>query len=418
LLQSSVLSAQLPHCGLPAAYRWLDRLTGIAGRLGWSGHTLDPGALEEAAARQTGLDDFGPPAYREGLCALTSSLERQADLHDLGRVHFHRLIVECLVSRLRLVAARRADPGLDVAPLRPPLIVCGLPRSGTTFLHRLLALAADARPLALGELLQPLPGPGPDRRLADARKRVSRLQQLVSVSIDAQHYVRPELPDECTYLFRPSFASLLLWQAPAYEWFEWFTSCDMAQPYRDYRLLLSVLCPDPQKRLVLKDPAHARNLPELFAVLPEAMVVQLHRDPVEAVPSLHKLTLTMQSVLSRRVDVPRLAEANTRWVAAVLDRSLASRAQLPAGRLLDVSYRDLIADPLAVARRIHDHFGLPWTATRAQTQAFEAQHRQRRFGENSYSPEAFGQTRAGLAARFAGYRERFLSPARSPGGGP
>lgn len=403
-------AASLPQCGLPPAYRWLDRLTGLAGRVGWSGSTLDPDALESAAARRAGLRDFGPRSYREGLCALTRSLEREAELHDLGRLHFHRVIVECLVNRLRLVAARRAQPALDHAPLRPPLIVCGLPRSGTTFLHRLLSLAEDARPLALWELQQPLPGPGPDRRLASARRRLGHLRRLASLSVDAQHYVRPELPDECTYLFRPSFASLLLWQAPAYEWFDWFTRCDMAQPYRDYRLLLSALCPDVRRRLTLKDPGHTGNLPELFAVLPEAMVVQLHRDPVEAVPSLHKLTLTMHAVLSRRVDMPRVAEANTRWIEAMLARNLAARAKLPAGRLLDVDYRDLVADPLAVARRIHEHFALPWTVTAEQARRFESEHRQRRFGENSYSADAFGQSRAGLAARFADYRERFILP--------
>lgn len=395
----------VPAPSLPLPLRWLNAAGAVAARAGVGRVLLDPDAVCARAVTDAGLSDFGDPSFRPALERLLESSERDANLHFLGRRHVHGLVVRSLVTRLRLVARAAVA---DAVPLRPPLLICGLPRSGTTFLHRLLSLADDARPLLLWELMDPLPGPGPDRRLADAAQRLDRLRRIAPGSVDAQHLMRADLPDECGHLFKPSFLSPLYWMVPATGWLEWYPHQDFRPAYRDYRRLLALLS-DPSRRLVLKDPFHAMNLPALFEAIPDACVVQTHRAPSEGVPSFHKLSLTMHAVFSDRLDVPAIVEADTAWLAYVARRSIEDRAAVPAEQIADVDYRALIADPVGVARDVHARFGLGWSETlEARVQRFVADNGQRRHGDNPYAAAAFGQTAERIDAQFAEYRQRFL----------
>jgi hypothetical protein len=189
----------VPSPKLSTPYRLLNRVIAAVRPLGVACHSLAPSSLVAAARRRTRLEDLGDTFPWEGFAVLSRSLEEEADLHVLSRVFMRTVIVESLEVRLRLEQARKENPDLERRPLLPPLIVCGLPRSGTTYLHRLLANLDDSRPLALWELAYPLPGPGPDRRLATMRRALNRLRFMMPVSLDAQHLVRAELPDECNF---------------------------------------------------------------------------------------------------------------------------------------------------------------------------------------------------------------------------
>jgi hypothetical protein len=366
---------------------------------------LTPDELEHAATHAEGHAEFGRPYFREGLEQLVESLEGDANLHTAGRLHMRALIIELLVTRLRLGAMRaRAKPPTK---LIAPLFVCGLPRSGTTFLHRMLAERSDARSLPLWELREPIPGPGRDRRLERARVRDQRLAAILPDGVDAQHLMRAELPDECGHLFKVAFWSSLFWQVPVYRYLEWYLAHDSRQPYREYAELLEALA-RPGRRFVLKDPFHAANLPSLFAVVPEAMVVHTHRDPLEVVPSFHKLTTTFQAVLSDRVDRARTVSLNLRWLSALVAASHEARARIPTQRVFDVDYTDLVANPLAVVEAIHAHFGLELDDRyRERLQRVIAGNPQRKHGPNPYAAVDFGQQRAEIAEAFASYRERF-----------
>ncbi len=408
----------VPRPSLPPALRFVNAVGDTARWLGLARDTFEPDALVEAACRATGLSDLGDPSHRPALDALLRSCEHDANLHFIGRRHMRDLVVRALVTRLRLVDAVRTAP--DAGPSLPPLLVCGLPRSGTTFLHRLLAEADDTRALRLWELMDPLPArpaagapPRPDTRRADVEARMARLRRLAPANLDAQHVMRADLPDECGHLLKPAFLSSLYWMAPVTGYVECYPHHDAGPAYQDYRRLLGLLQTDPTRRYVLKDPFHALNLPALFAALPDAMVVQTHRAPAEVVPSLHKLAFTTQAVLSDGIDPARVVATNTTWLETVATRSVDDRARVPAGRVLDIDYRDLLADPVGIARRVHLHFGLPWSdALDARLAAFVAENGQRRHGDNPYAPEDYGQTTEGIDARFEAYRARFLGNAR------
>lgn len=367
---------------------------------------LTPDDLEHAASQSEGHAEFGRPHFRAGLEMLVESLEGDANLHTAGRLHMRALLIELLVTRLRLAAMQARTPTTRAA-LMPPLFVCGLPRSGTTFLHRMLAERSDARPLPLWELREPIRGPGRDRRLEQARVRDQRLAAILPDGVDAQHLMRAELPDECGHLFKITFWSSLFWQVPVYRYLEWYLAHDSRQPYREYLSLLDALA-RPGRRFVLKDPFHAANLPSLFAVVPEAMVVHTHRDPLEVMPSFHKLTTTFQSVLSDHVDRARTVALNLRWLSALVVASQESRARIPAQRVLDVNYADLVDDPLAVVEAIHAHFGLDLDDDyRRRLQRFIAGNPQRKHGPNPYATADFGQHQGEISEAFATYRERF-----------
>ncbi|MDP2314727.1 MAG: sulfotransferase [Pseudomonadota bacterium] len=389
---------------IPPLLRLANHVGGALRRLVPSVGGLDPDSLVRAATRRTGLTDFGPDdAWREALQVYTASLQTDAHLHFFGRIHLRDVVIRTLVDRLLLQKARPTLPPLE----RAPLVVCGLPRSGTTFLHRMLSEPEDTRALPLWELMEPIPGPGADHRLARARRRLARLRTLTPMDLDAIHLIRAELPDECSYLLKSSFRSAMLWQAPAIGWLDWHLSqpaTDAYQQWRDWIRLLSA----PGKRLVLKDPFHVAHLPELFAAVPNAMVVRTHRDPLETLPSYHKLCLNMHAVLCDPLDAPAIVEANTRWQVALANAAVNPGAGVPAARVLDIDYRQLVADPVGTMRHIHGHFGLEWDASLAACMAaYVHDNGQRKFGENAYTIGDFGQSEADLRRRFAPYREAF-----------
>jgi hypothetical protein len=369
----------------------VNRLGAVARAAGLGRGDLDPDGLLAEAGRVAGEAPAPGGAWRAGFERLVASLDGEARLSTLGRYHSRQLVLGALVTRLRLDAARA---GGDLPALRhPPLIVCGPPRSGTTFLHRLLAaVRPEAAALPFWQLVEPLPGPGPDRRPEEARTRLRRLAWLAP-ELDAQHPIRPDLPDECGHLLKPAFLSAHYWQAPVYGFVDHLLEADGAEAYRDYADLLACLAPDGP--LILKDPFHARHLEALLAVLPDAVVVCTWRDPVEVVPSFHKLVTTMQRVLSDQVDVERSVEQGTRLLVDTARRAAG------AERVIPVDYTALVADPAAVVRRVHERIGIaPDAATDARVARFVADNPQRRYGDNPYRPEDFGQTARAIRDRF------------------
>lgn len=371
---------------------------------------LDSDGLVAAARRETNLQDLGATFPWEALRLAARAIEANTELHLFARVALRRSLINALVLRLRLEQARRLDPQLERRSIRPPLIVCGLPRSGTTFLHRLLANLDDARPLLLWELLEPIPGPGPDQRLAKAERAHARLRRWIPGSMDAQHLVRPELPDECMYLMRAALAGPTFYTGPlGGRYLEFSFERDMLPVYRDWRALLSLLDVS-GKRLVLKDPHHSANLPELFTVLPDALVVRTHRNPVEVVPSYHRLTASWLAIICRRLDLPRMVEHTTRLLEHMATRMVAADddPRVPHDRVIDVDYRALVQDPLEAVRGVCRHFDIPWKDEYPERlEQFFKRHRQHAYGDNPYCCEEYGQTKEYIADRFQLYIERY-----------
>jgi hypothetical protein len=373
---------------------------------------LDEEALVLAAVKATGLSEFGDAYHREGLLRLLESVENDAALHLSGQLAFREAIVGSLINRLLLTEARKQNPDIFRMPLKSPIIVLGLPRSGTTFLHRLLAMDPAHRAVPWWELARPLPGPGSDersdRRRQVLQKKLHRLQKLTP-DLDRKHYTRVDTPEECIWLLANTFLSPLFWAfAPVYGYLEWYKNQDRLQAYYEYRLLLQVLqAADPTRRLTLKSSTHTGAVETLLQTIPEALLIQTHRDPVEAMVSLASLFYSVHNRMTERLDVRRMTEAILSFHEHQIARNLATRGSHP-GALFDVHYDRLVADPIGTVGDIYDHYDLAWSEEFAERMNNYVQQNPRgKHGAHQYTPEDFGQTGEAISERFAAYIERF-----------
>jgi hypothetical protein len=385
----------------------------IAAKLRIQSPQLTPERLTRAASRRAGLANNFPAHVGEALEVLCRSLHDEARLHWFGRANVSSLIATGLTELLLIDELFRRDPSLEAGELVAPLIVIGLPRSGTTFLHRLLSVPRPAEPVLLHHHLFPTPRriPGSGRIesefLFHPWKVASRRQGL-----DAIHYVRPDLPDECNFGMRLGMRSMIFWAtAPTYGYLEWLLEQDLREAYQLYRrTLLLHQARSPGKRLTLKCPHHLAWLPALTEALPEAHIVQTHREPVEAVPSECKLILALHALATHELNWRETVAHNHKKIGTFASRSIAF-ADTPRGRAIaHVDYRRLVREPGAVVDEIHAQFGLELDEVdRAALVRFHAQNPQHKHGKNSYSLAQFGLDATQIEAEFRPYRERFLS---------
>ncbi len=398
----------------PVVHPLISRLINAAGAglsaAGLQPLSCTPKAFKKRAMRMAGLGDFGEPDFEEGLSVLCDSAERDARLLFTGRLVYRDQIAHALVTRLRRIEARKRRPEVFKRALVPPLIVLGLPRSGTTLLHRLLSLAEDARSPALWEMQDPIAGPGPDRRRERSLQEVIRLKKAAP-DIDAKHHIDPDEPEEDFFLFDSSLWSFTFWTlVPVYGYLEWYQQRDPRPGYRAYREHLQLFqAESPGKRLTLKAPAHTGYLEALLEAVPEAMIVQTHRDPVKVTSSINSLFYTLHSYFAKPIDIRRTAAANMDMFVLSLERNTASRQKIPAGRILDIRYADLTSDPVSTVRHIYDHFGLKFDdGFESRMRRWMAERPQHKFGKHEYAAEDFGMTDALIAERFKDYTARFL----------
>lgn len=389
----------------------------LADSLGIVAPRLTPENLLKAGARKAGLPANFPSHVEEALEVLCRSFADDSKLHWFGRMNQWNIIVTGLSALLKVEEAFRADPTLADQPLLDPLIVTGLPRSGTTFLHRLLSAAPEARGIALYEHIHPADLGWPNLRALDAKVMFEPWKHASGVhGLDAIHFVRPDLPDECTFGMRLGGRSIIYWAtAPTYSYLRWLLEQDQRESYVLYRKVLQLhQRRHPGKRITLKCPHHLAWLPSLVAAIPEAKIVQTHRDPLQAVPSESKLILALQGLSTHELDWKQSVEHNHLKVRTYALRSADYAATPEGSRVLHVDYKQLVKDPVNIAEQIHRHHGLPFDEShREALGGFFNENRQHKHGRNHYTLEQFGFTESGLREAFAPYQERFLDGERA-----
>ena len=361
------------------------------------------------AMHRTGLTDFGDSSFLEGLLVLLASAEQDASLHFLGRISLRRSVIESLVNRLLLVEAQKRTPEVFDAPLIPPLIVLGLPRSGTTYLHRLLAEDPAHHAPPFWELVRPLPQPGErdDRREVIARELVWR--KRVAPELDRKHFITADTPEECLFMLGATFEALLFWVlAPIQGYMEWYIAQDHTRKYREYRAWLQVLqAATPGKRLVMKAPEHTGALAALLHAVPEARIVQTHRDPASSYASFNSLIATTHATSSAQPDVKQMARTNLRLLETETASNLTARGANP-DVVHDVWYDELVADPTGTVGRIYERFGLDASdAYQTHLMTYVQEHPRTKHGAHRYALEDYGMSDARVRACLGAYCERF-----------
>lgn len=393
-----------------------------ATRLGWPPPSLEPDELVETACRRTGLRDFGDPSFRTALERLVGALEDEASLHLLGRAVMRSSIVRALACRLRMRRIVARHPEILERPVEAPVFVTGMQRTGTTKLHRLLACAEGVRPLSAAEALDPAPlGPpvrddprAERRRLAQAR-RAERGLRYMSPALFAIHPIEADAPEEDVFLFDVTFQSPAVdasLDVPSYS--RWIREIDARPAYAEVRDLIRLLLWQRPGRYLGKTPHHQENLEALFAVFPDARVVQTHRDPSKVVPSFSSMMAHAGAMLAAPIDARRVGRRVLEQTLNATDRSMAARDRLPAGSVLDVQYADLVRDPIGELKRIHDFAGLGWMSdAETRMRRWLEQNPQRKYGTHRYTASQFGLDAGEIRERFEPYRRRFDVPEES-----
>jgi hypothetical protein len=370
----------------------------------------------ETAKRRSGLDDFGRGDFFEGLSRLLDSCQREAQLNLIGRIVLRADLVRILCSRLFIQRDRRAYSSIARQEIREPLFIVGLPRSGTTVLHTLLALDPEHRVPLTWEVMTPSPPTGDNekRRIQRAISSCNSFNWLAP-TFRQVHPVGAELPQECVSLMAPTFLSDqfdAMYYVPSYR--AWFFRQDLRPAYEYHRRFLQHLqVRQNARRWVLKAPTHMFALPSLLAVYPDALFVQTHRAPLDAMASVSSLITILRRVFSDAVDPLTVCREAIDYWSKTLDKFLQERGRLAEHRICDVDYVEIRRDPLAVVRRIYMHFGwsLSQKVEQRMCQALASQPEERH-RLHRYDLSQFGVEEAESAARFAAYCDRFGLAAR------
>jgi len=377
---------------------------------------LEENGLLAAARRSSQAGDFEDLTFVEGLRCLLHSLETEARLNLLGRIAARQDIISQLANRLRLEQDRRRHPDIAAQEIPRPIIITGLPRSGSTLLHSLLAQDPSNRAPQTWEMLNPSPPPehatyDDDPRIA-ATDRQLRWFQRLAPEFRKIHAVGARLPEECVVILSHSFVSTQfcsMYAVPSYQ--AWVDAADRLPSYQLHRRFLQHLqwrCGG--ERWVLKAPAHLPALKELFVVYPDARVIMTHREPLEVLPSEASLHVTLRRTFSAKVDPLAVGREVTELTAEELRQGLRTRDEgcAPAQQFLDVWYTDLLDDPIGTVRRIYEYFDLAFTSTTEVRMQQWLIHRPKdRHGRHMYTLAQFGLDADEERQRYSAYRTRF-----------
>jgi hypothetical protein len=367
--------------------------------------------LIKTAKRRCGLDDFGGGDFFEGLSRLIDSCQRESQLNLIGRIVLRADLIRTLCSRLFMQRDWKAFPSIVRQEIREPLFIVGLPRSGTTLLHTLLALDPEHRVPLTWEVMTPSPPTGDNekRRIQRAISSCNCFNWLAP-TFRQVHPVGAEFPQECVSLMAPTFMSDqfdAMYYVPSYR--AWFFQQDLRPAYEYHRHFLQHLqvrrnaC-----RWVLKAPTHMFALPTLLDVYPDAFFIQTHRAPLDAMASVSSLITILRRAFSDAVDPQTVCREAIDYWSKTLDRFLQERGRLAEHRICDVNYAEILHDPLVAVRRIYAHFG--WSLSQKVEQRMRralASQPEDRYKLHRYDLSRFGVQEAESAARFAAYCDRF-----------
>jgi hypothetical protein len=387
----------------------VDRCAELAGLLQ---RPFSDSELIEAARRQTGFDDFGDESFREPLRLLLRCYAMEAELSLIGRMAVRWDVLRFLGNLLRLADEERAAPSITALPVRAPVFITGLPRSGTTFLHSLLAEdPANLVPRYWQPVFPYPPRDGPDRRI-EVMNRQLRLFAWLAPDFPKVHPISATSPQECSEITAHVFRSLRFdttHSMPRYR--EWLDSAGHLEAFRFHKRFLQHLQRQAGSgQWVVKCPDHIFAMPAIRAVYPDARFVFVHRDPTKVLASVTRLTEIVRRPFTRRLDRRQLGrQESDRWAdgAARLIRESESDDTANGG-ILHVQYTDLVGDPIQVVMALYRHFGMSLSveAEAAIGRAIAATAHWSERG-HTYRMEDFGLDPNAERRRFAEYIAHF-----------
>ncbi|HEX6475896.1 MAG TPA: sulfotransferase [Acidimicrobiales bacterium] len=377
---------------------------------------LEPDALKAAAVEQAGLTDFGDSWFEEPLDVLCRALRQEAGLSAPGVVSNWFMLAGVLKNRLLIEDHLRRHPEIRRLPVARPIVICGLPRTGTTHLHNLMSADPALRHLPYWESLEPLLGPSEQPGPGEADPRRARTEQaLATVNGAMPLFVRmhemtvDHAHEEIQLLAIAGSTMLFETTAPMPSWRDWYLGTDQTPAYSYLRSILQVLqwVRGPQ-RWVLKSPQHLEQFGPLQRTFPDATFVVTHRDPVSVTASMCTMLAYSGRMSVERVDPCLYGDYWAKRLEGMLASCVGDRDLLPAGQSVDVRFGDFMADDISMVRRIYELADQPFTdETSSAMTAFMLEHPRGRHGRVAYRLGDFGLDADERRAALGFYTHRF-----------
>ena len=393
---------------------WVDRQEraigpGIIGR--GKGPALDAEEMVAAALKRARREAFDDPSFVHPLKRLVASCNTESDLNGLGRNAVRFEIRRSLHNLLEFERREREDSAVLARPIERPVFITGMPRSGSTFLHRLLVRdPAVAAPLSW-RLVHPHPsmagwlGESLNRATVEAQ---FYLMRLLAPELNTLHEVAAGEPEECTDITAQIFQSLRYdstYRVPSYQ--NWLQQHGHVEAYRFHKRFLQHLdALAPGRRWILKSPDHVFALDDIRAVYPDAEWVFIHRDPVAVLASVARLTEVLRRPFAHSVDLAEIGQqVCASWVDGA-DRMM--RAAAASDSILHLHYREIISDPPKAAERLFRHCGHASSRDAAQRmRKWLGNRANRSHRQRHYDLTSFGLDAEALRAQFKPYTDTF-----------
>jgi len=417
-MQADAAPRRTPFIGL------LQGVLGAGQRLGFiAPSTLEKDALMDAAARETGLSDFGDPWFEGPFSVLLDSIRDEAQLNTAGEFAARLQFGKVLRDRLTAIEWFRRRPEILARSIKRPVVIVGPMRSGTTRLHRLLASDRRFSHMRSFETISPVPRPDFEDVLAGRKRdfrptlaaRVMKVARLANPRTLSIHPTGPFEPEEELGLLVNSMYGMkheAQWRVPTYG--RWCERIDATPAYRHLADLLRLVGWSQQvseiRPWILKTPQHMLDLPALLNVFPDARIIFTHRDPQKIVGSAASLAWNQTAIYSDDV-TPH--EVGKEWMGkSVLqvDRMLAARSMVPAERRIDIGYDAMERDWQGTMERLYAFLDLDIEPALPGMRHYLERARNLKRHPHKYSLEQFGLSESEVRRRFSAYVARFDIP--------
>ena len=406
---------------LPARlFRGLDR---VADRLGLFRRPLPPEKLVDLARRRSGLDDFGEWSFEEPLAVLLRSYYEEANLSAFGRIAVRWDMLRFLSNLLRLREEEKRNPAVLEERIDRPIFVLGLPRSGTTFLHNLLADDPGNLTPRCWQTVFPYPvgvqkNGSRDRRAELTARQYSQFL-LLAPELPSLHPLDAHAAQECIEITGHVFRSLRFdttHYIPSFQ--QWLEDAGHLEAYRFHKRFLQHLQhQNGGGQWILKSPDHIFALEALCEVYPDARFVFVHRDPMKVLPSVARLTEILRQPFTRKIDRLQIGQQiSDRWeLGSKLLIEAADWLKSSPERIMHVRYKDLVRDPFAIVSELYRHFEMTLSGPGEQgLKRSIAERPDGGYGRNSYRFEDYGLNPAAERKHYSAYMAHFRMQPEEP----
>jgi len=376
--------------------------------------TLSVDNILKTAQKKAQRKVSGKITFIEPLTQLVNAINETGNLHSFGRFYIKQMLIGLVVNRLELEALWEQHPEILEIPIEKPIFILGLPRTGTSFLFNLMALNSEHHFLTNWETtVSQRPPAGKYSFKNDPRRKqgkwMLRFQHYLAPHMDEIHRFYLDGPEECTPLLFQEFSTLALaslFDVPTYS--DWLNNKSHTTTYQHHKRILQTLqWKYPNKRWLLKSPAHIEGITDILKVYPDACLIHMHRDPSQSIPSYASLSATFRGIYSISLNYKSIGQQVLDRLATDMNYFIKHQNNTEKLKSIDLQYIDLVAEPLETIKKIYSHFDLAFSDTIEDQLQVYLTSKQGKKQSHNYDLESFGYTKEIIRQRFANYIQYF-----------